>query len=45
MTPKTEQEAYKALQCPFVFIEKMWGFVPQEILPEYKKILNTARRT
>ena len=38
------KEAYKKLRDPFVFVEKIWGLVPQEVLQEYRKRLYECRR-
>jgi hypothetical protein len=43
--PTTEREAYEALRDPFRFIKKMWGLVPQQVLPEQRKALLEARKT
>ena len=40
----SNKEAYKKLRDPFVFVEKIWGLVPQEVLPEYRKRLYECRR-
>lgn len=45
MEVTTEKEAYKALQDPFVFIEKIWGLIPQKVKKEYENLLYKCRKT